>query len=60
MKELMKLLNKVLLTLEELKIVEENEEVEFIEYFGISIEKNGYRWYNVTLKNREEYSIYTL
>ena len=41
----MELLNKVLLTLEELKIVEVNKEVEFI---------------NVTLKNREEYSIYTL
>ena len=60
MKILMKLLDKVLLTLEELKIVEENEEVEFIEYFGISLEKNGYRWYSVTLKNREEYNIYTL
>lgn len=59
MKKLMKLLDKMFLTLEELKIVEENQEVEFIEYFGMSKGKDGYHWYNVTLKNKEEYSIYT-
>jgi len=55
----MELLNKEILTLEELELVEESQEVTNVEDCGMSGNKVGYHWYNVTLVDGGEHSIYT-
>lgn len=53
------LLDKKFLNLEELKEVEMNENVKMIDNCGNSGYHNGYIWYVITLNNNEEYSVYS-
>lgn len=57
--ELMELLEKKFLSLEELEQVEESPEVQSVEDCGMSGQYNGKHWYNVLLQDNSEYDIYT-
>ena len=57
-KELLETLEKEFVTLEELEAIEEHEDVTQTESCGNSGRHVGWKWYNVVLKNEEEYSDY--
>ena len=57
-KELLEMLEKEFVTLEELEEIEEHEDVAQTESCGQSGRYIGWKWYNVVLKNEEEYSVY--
>lgn len=57
-KELLEMLEKEFVTLEELEEIEEHEDVTQTENCGNSGRYIGWKWYNVVLKNEEEYSVY--
>jgi len=57
-KELLGMLEKEFVTLEELEEIEEHEDVVKTENCGNSGRYVSFQWYNVVLKNGEEYSVY--
>ena len=57
-KELLETLEKEFVTLEELEAIEEHEDVTQTESCGNSGRYVDFQWYNVVLKNGEEYSVY--
>ena len=59
MKRLEKLLEKEILTFEELETIEQSQEVANVEDCGMSGYKVGCHLWNVTLSNGDEYEVYT-
>jgi len=55
---LMELLEKKIITLEELQEIEEHEQVTNVENCGNSGKNIGYIWYNVATEDGEEHDIY--
>lgn len=55
---MIKLLEKEFITLEELEIIEENENVVEIQDNGMSGQYYGKHWYTVVLENGEEFEVY--